>query len=337
MNIQYISLHYIEQESNFIQAIDLEQFIDRIEPLARSIFTEILESKNKRSFKLPEYDITLVTEFRKILRGNEDQKKQATFNISKKLLDKEILAQEQIKAIAKIPKGSVFLIIIEHEHELYLVINKTDLDRFTDEVDFEIKRGIPENKKTYKAFLAKIVNEQLIQLYVFDSSKRLASYWWSDFLDLNPIHEDAHNTEKVLGHLVDNIIAPIKKISKEDHRILRNATIGYFRSNESFDLESYKSSVIDNYIPENENVDIKKCSRRIERMYSIDKFDTTFNIVPDKINKKASYTVDLTPKLTLLVKDHLTSIEESKIQAFQEDGRKWIKIETEEGYNQFNK
>lgn len=337
MNIRYISLHYIEQESNFIQAIDLGQFIHRIEPLARSIFTEIFESKNKRSFKLPEYDITLVTEFRKIIKGDENQRKQAAFNISKKLLDKEIIAQQQIKAIAKIPKGSVFLIIIEHEQNRYLVINKTDLDRFTDEIDFEIKRGIPENKKTYKAFLAKIVKDKLDQLYVFDSSKRLASYWWSDFLDLNPIHEDAHNTEKVLGYLVDHIIAPIKKISKEDHRILRNATIGYFRSNDSFDLESYKSAVIDNYIPENKNVDIQKYSEKIDKMYSIDKFDTTFNIVTDKINKKASYTVDLTPKLTLLVKDHLTSIEENKIQSFQEDGKKWIKIETEEGYNQFKK
>ena len=218
----------------------------------------------------------------------------------------------------------------------YFIITKTDHDVFLDEIELTTRKGIPLNKKTYKSYYCELENNQPINSCVYDPSGRSAQYWWKEYLDLELCISDADNTIKVLDHLIEKVILPIKTKSPDDYRILRADTIGYFRSNNEFHLSNYMSSVWENYKPVLDGLDLGRSLRKLDKMTESEKFDTSFSIKHDQINKRIKQQVKLSAKMELRITEHMDYEElKNNIKPVHDGEGKWLKIRTELGYEHF--
>jgi hypothetical protein len=65
-------------------------------------------------------------------------------------------------------------------------------------------------------------------------------------------------------------------------------------------------------------------------------FDQTFGIVKSEIKARFMKSIDLTDKITLKLREDIDNLEKV-ITSVMYDGKKCIRIETEQGYNYFRK
>lgn len=337
MNIRNAFLHHIEQSLDTIDSVDLTQHYDDIEPIVQSILDEILSGKNKRACLIPS-DSTFLSG---IIEGIENesieiQRSAATMS-AERLLRKEKDAQEQYGSITQIPKGSLFHLLVEQDDKMYFIITKTDHDKFLDEKELLTRRGIPLNKKTYKSFYCNIVDGQLINGFIYDSSGRSARYWWEGYLDVQLCNSDAKNTELVLNYLINNVISSIKVKSPDDYRVLRDNTIYYFRSHQEFNLSAYLNNVWEHYSPLLEDLSLERSKEKVRNMSENKKFDTSFSIIPASINRRVKRSIQLAPKLKLQLDDMNFEEEKDVIFAYANEHGKWIRIKTDVGYDYFKR
>lgn len=337
MNIIKAFLHHIEQSLNLVEIVDLTQHYNDIEPIVQSILDEIFSGKNKRACLIPPDNKVLSTIVEGIENNSiETQNRSATMS-AERLLRKEKDAQEQYSSITQIPKGSLFHLLVEDNGKIYFIITKTDHDKFLDERELLTRRGIPLNKKTYKSFYCEIIDNQLINAFIYDPSGRSARYWWEGYLDVQLCNSDAKNTERVLTYLIDKIIFSVKVKSPDDFRVLRDNTIYYFRSHEEFNLSEYLQHVWEYYTPILEGLPLEKCKEKVNRMSDNKNFDTSFSIVPASINRRVKRNIPLSPKLKLQIDDMSFQEEKSIILPFVDDKGKWIRIKTDSGYDYFKR
>jgi hypothetical protein len=337
MDIQKAFLHHIEQSSNELFSVDIDSHYKDIEPIVESIIDDVFEGKNKRACVIPPDNEMLYELIRAIKSENVDIQKASVLKSANRLLRKERDAQEQYASITQIPKGSLFHLLVEHDGKIYFIITKTDHDKFLDERELSTRRGIPLNKKTYKSFYCELINDQLINAYIYDPSGRSARYWWEGYLDVVLSNSDAQNTEMVLSHLLEKIIYPIRVKSPDDYKTLRDSTITYFRSHEVFNLSEYVTQVWEHYIPILDGISLTKIREKIEKMSKNEKFDTSFTIVPSSINRRVKRNVQLTPKMKLHMDDMTFQEENDTVVAFVDERGKWIKIKTDSGYEYFRR
>ncbi|UBD76213.1 nucleoid-associated protein [Parabacteroides goldsteinii] len=337
MEIQKAFLHHIEQSLNELFSVDIDSHYKDIEPIVKSIIDEIFEGKNKRACAIPPDNNTLGELVKAISSSDIEAQKTAVLISSQRLLRKERDAQEQYGAITQIPKGSLFHILVEHNQKIYFIITKTDHDKFLDESELETRRGIPLNKKTYKSFYCEVIDGQLVDAYIYDPSGRSARYWWEGYLDVVLCNSDAQNTEKVLNHLLEKIIYPIRAKSPDDYKTLRDSTITFFRSHQEFSLSEYLVHVWEHYVPISEGLSLDKYKDKVNRMSDNKKFDTSFTIIASSINRRVKRNVQLTPKMKLHIDDMTFQEEKDIVVPFTDDKGKWIKIKTDSGYEYFRR
>src|SRR5690606_20805661 len=129
------------------------------------------------------------------------------------------------------------------------VITEADHNQFLDEIDFTLKNGLPWEKRIFKAFLARFNAENPTEIFVYDTTNRMARYWWDNYLELEEKYTDTHNTKTSLEIFDRKVFNPMKKKHPADRTILRNATIGFFRNQQEFELDRYLENVLNNYEP----------------------------------------------------------------------------------------
>lgn len=337
MNIRKAFLHHIEQSLNTIDAVDLTEHYSDIEPIVQSILNEIFSGKNKRACLIPP-DNRLLSAIVEGIENDIVEIQNSSVTISaERLLRKEKDAQELYGSITQIPKGSLFHLLVEDDGKTYFIITKTDHDKFLDERELLTRRGIPLNKKTYKSFFCEIVDNQLINAFIYDPSGRSARYWWEGYLDVQLCNSDAKNTEKVLTHFIDKIIFSVKVKSPDDYRVLRDNTIYYFRSHEEFNLSEYLQHVWEHYTPILEGLSLDRCKDKVNKMSENKNFDTSFSIIPASINRRVKRNIPLSPKLKLQIDDMSFQEEKSLIIPLKNEDGKWIQIKTDSGYDYFKR
>ncbi len=337
MNIEKAFLHHIEQSFNELVCVDIDSHYVEIEPIVQSVVDEIFEGKNKRACIIPPENRMLSELTAQINDTDVTVQKSAVFINAERLLRKERDAQNQYGSITQIPKGSLFHLLVRHNGKIYFIITKTDHDKFLDENELSTRRGIPLNKKTYKSFYCEIIDGQLNNAFIYDPSGRSARYWWEGYLDVVLCNSDAQNTEKVLSHLIEKIIYPIKVKSPDDYKTLRDGTINYFRSHEVFNLSEYLLHVWELYTPILANLSLDKYKNKINEMSSNRKFDTSFTIIAASINRRVKKNIQLTPKMKLHIDDMTFQEEKNLVSTFANADGKWIQIKTDIGYEYFKR
>lgn len=335
MNITFTSLHQIDHSSDEIKEIDI---LTQSADLARytdRLINEITSSTNKRQFEFKSDTTEVRIALSKYLAENFEEAAEINSN---RLLDVEKVAQSKIAHLDKvIQKGSLFQAVLSGSDSTTIIISKADHNQFLDEVDFTLKNGLPWEKRIFKAFLVEFQGNNPINIYVYDTTNRMARYWWDSYLELEEKFTDTHNTKTSLDVLDKKVFNKIKKEFPADHTILRNSAIGYFRNKEEFELGEFLDETLREYRPVDPNFPKDKTISTIEELPEKWGFDSRFGIKKEEIKKRQVNKIPLSEKIELVLKDHIDDLSNIITSEQDVEGNKYIKIKSDSGYERFKK
>ena len=335
MDITFTSLHLIDHSIDNINEIDISTQSEDLGRYIDKLIIEITASTIKRQFKFK----SDTTEVRIALSKYLDENFEDAAKInSNRLLDVEKLAQSKIAHLGKvIQKGSLFQAVLSDNGFTTIIISKADHNQFLDEVDFTLKNGLPWEKRIFKAFLVRFKENNPVSIYVYDTTNRMARYWWDSYLELEEKFTDTHNTKTSLDVLDKKVFNKIKNKFPTDHTILRNSTIGYFRNNIEFDLGEFLKATFREYRPVDSNFPMEIIISNIEALPEKWNFDSRFSIKKEEIKKRQVNKISLTEKIDLVLKDYIKDINKIITPEMDFEGNKYIKIKSDSGYERFKK
>jgi hypothetical protein len=335
MNIIGTSIHQINHLTEEVVKIDTSAQDNQLNDYIKNILAEINKIENKRLFKFSSETSEVRGSLKDML--NNDFDKGAKTN-AERLLRIELEAQEKIKQLpVEIQKGILLQVCIEHDDKINIILTKADHGEYLDEADFQLRSGLALKRKIFKTIVIEIKNEEIDSIFVSDTNTSMSKYWWRDYLELTEVYTDAHNTTTSLDMLDLKILNPIKNKYKADHTILRNSIIGYFRNKEEFDMSCFIESTLQNYTPVDENLDIEKIIEKVKALPQKYKFDTKFTIEKTEIKKRKIQSImKLNESIDLILNDHIENLGDLIQSYSDEEGNKYVKIKSIEGYERFN-
>jgi hypothetical protein len=333
IGIQFTSLDHVDHDANKLTKISIDNESKALGEYIERLVVDIKQRNSKRSFKFSSETTEVRLAIHQMINGNFEIASKIN---SQRLLNVEISTQETMNKLGvTLQKGSLFQTVINVDDEIkMIIIGKADHNEFLDADDMEIHNGLPWKKKIFKSFMAMTDYEgNVLKVFVSDTSSAITKYWWSDFLELTEVRTDSHNTKKFLEIVDRKVFNPMKKEFPADHTILRNSLIGYFRSNDSFDLDDLHDSIFDNYVSTNDKLDLDKISKKIKEIPDKYNIDSSFDIDKKEINKRSVNSITLNEGIELILKG---APDLSNIKPFKdEEGNKFIQIKSDEGFNRF--
>lgn len=303
-----------------------------------TLVTKIYEGE-KRRFKFDSDTCEVIALVREIT--NHTNREACALRIAERLLQKEKCAQQKMAHLVEIQKGALFQILTEYEGKPAYLLAKVEHEEILDEFDMEKHSGLPFNKQIFKTcFITFDDDSQVLDVLVSDNKrKKISDYWSYDFLEVREMTTNEHNT-RVAFQILDAYVAKLKKKHPADYIYIRNNLVGYFRTTETFSFGDMVERVVGSYEPEDTNLDINKFRTGLEAIPSKIKdetfFEQTFGIVKSVITAKFKKSIDLTDKITLKLREDIDNLEKV-ITSVIYDGKKCIRIETEQGYDYFKK
>lgn len=330
MDIKFTSLHHINRDfnkpkkQNIETSIVLEQYIEKL-------FKEIDDPKKmKQSFLFMSDKNEVRSALQDLVQG-VDQDKNAQI-IAQRLLNKEIEAQnglDQKKLKQTILKGSLFTVLVKFKSEDRLLICKADHNEFLDENSFTLRSGLPWNKKIFKAVII-IIKDDKVQKEVDVIDPNHSKYWYKEFLELRKKHTDKHNTETSMDIIDKKVFSGMRSRHPADYWILRNSFVGYFRSQESFEIENFISSLFENYEPEDKTLKIDTIVAKVRKIAREEDFDSSFTISKSDIKKRTiRKTIKITDAIELSINYDIPNFQQAIRSGENDDGQKYIQILTE--------
>jgi len=329
MEIKSIFLHHIDVKADLVTPIEIKEDFDDLNTYVETLVADILENPNRRFYNWKDGD-TQVKNSLTHIKNNSDKIESYVLNNSKRLLEKEVKAQEAVNRMdTEIQRGSLLHIAIESEGTHKTIICKVEHDEVVSEISFTLIRGLNTRKKLFKALLVFYnQNGEITHNYVYD--KKPTKYWWDEFLELEPIITDEDNTEKSLNE-IDKCLSRYRKNYYVDYLILRNSFLGHFRNREAFNFTDLVNDIFQDYTPLNEDFPREKLLKSINKLPEKNIFDTTFKIVKKKINKRQKTSIRLAGNLYLNINDFVDNLK-NLIELEHTKGNKYVRIKSEEGY-----
>src|SRR5690606_18046834 len=122
---------------------------------------------------------------------------------------------------------------------------------------------------------------------IIDSNKSNdTQYWKNDFLNIQPIKNEYHQTNQFLGiakHFVTKQLSEVFEVSKTDQIDFLNRSVDYFKNNETFKKQDFENEVFgDDSIVES----FRDFSKNYEDKNEI-KIEDSFPISPQAVKKQA--------------------------------------------------
>lgn len=333
MEIKFTSLHQIDHHLNSVGEIDIQNQSQDLKNYTQRLITEITEGTSKRKFKFRRDTTEVRAVLGQFLDGNYVGKN-ANAN---RLLDVEKTTQAAIAHLGvEIQKGSLFQAHIESEGSTIIVISKADQIQFLDEDDFNLKSGLPYEKKIFKAFLVRFEGGEAKETYVYDTTTRLATYWWDTFLELDEVYTSVYNTKTALKLLDSKVLNSIKKNYPADHTRIRNKAIGYFQSQAHFEMDIFLETTLNNYTPVAADFSKASIIEKVKNLPERYNFDSQFPIAEDQVtSRKVKSKINLTDKVDLIIKENVPELENTIAGYLDNENRKYIIIRTDTGYEHF--
>ncbi len=321
------------------QEVSLQEFAenDNVNTYIMELLQNVSDDEGDREYLFEESSLTMKTYLDQFINGEE--RDITSRNIANRLLQKETTAQEK-RAHLKYPiqKGMLIISYVQMtEFENKIVISKADYNEFIEELTGNLSSGLPTKKKIFKAFIANVSNNgednEITKLVTFDSNTTKASYWTKNFLELEEVRDDEKNTLTAYNAVKRDILNPLrkKKEYKADWLCLSNATIAYFRGEGEFDIVHYRDSIIGNYQPMEDSLEIDKLKEKISKLPEKYKFDNKFSKKPGVVKDRFKNTIKLSEEMDLIIK-HDVANPKRTFKAYTNEGRKYIAILSDEGY-----
>ncbi len=334
MTVEYLKLIKIDHENNVVQEEPLNNE-GNVRDYVMDIITQITDNAGERRYEFKDDELTMKTWIGHIV--NNDERDDYATTIANRLLEKENAAQLRYHTITDIQKGILLIAYCKMtDIEYKLVICKADYTEFIEETTGEKKNGLPTKKKIFKSFAANItVNAGTYsfgEMVSFDVNSKQSKYWYDEFLDLKALHDNAENTERAFNYLKSKILKQVWRKSKSDYLVLWNSTVAYMRSEGEFSMEHYADNILAVYKPEENSLDMNELANKAKTLPAQHDFDSRFEKVPSKITAKIKNEIKLTNDITLLLKQDIPHIERTIVPHEEEDGTKYVMIQSEDGY-----
>lgn len=301
------------------------------------IIDKILDKEGDREYEFEETLMTTKNCLEKLIKQSDEKYiEQECNNLAAKLLKVENDTQIKIQQLGSEIQKGVLLIARKYlnNNKIKIIIAKADYLDFLKETSGEKTSGLPIKKRIFKSFILDCTFENNLIFYnrmtTFDSNTTLANYWWKNFLELRELRSDEDNTKIAFDSINNKILEQVKKNSKPDYLILWNTTLKYFKSAGEFDINYYAETVIGSYVPSG-NIKIETLKNKILELPKTSHFDNKFQKIPTKIRKRIKTEVKLTNEIDLIIKDDIPNLDQT-IKPHEENGKKYLMIQTEEGY-----
>mgnify|MGYP003610345762 CR=1 FL=1 len=336
MDITDIKIFRIDFHQSSVDTIDQAEFPADFTTYLEGLINLMTSGVSGRTFRFDRDTTEVRGQLGEIMEGNDFSVIATT--IATRLLSIEQKAQEQIAHMGtEIQKGIIVQALINDNDVSKFVICKADHNEFLNEISFTLSRGLPIKKKIFKGFICSLYsNKTLRDNLVYD--QQLSKYWGNDFLELTKVHSDEDNTQNAFDAIDKSVLIKLKSKHPQDYMHLSNSNIQYFRGNENFDMNNYIASMFDNYLPFDDTLDMEKVKKEVRDLPTKSKkqFDEQFPIIKKQIKKRFIKDVSLTPQIELHFKEEIPDLENVVTAVIDDDGTKYVRVKSEQGYKYFN-
>lgn len=343
LQIISVSLFKMDIETSDIEKVDIGEDRNDLSDYLRELLGELSSGDNKRSFEFSRNTTEVYTCLESISKNHDSLLGDSGKAVASRLLNVEVETDKKYGHLSKnnkgthVNKGSFIQFLYKEDSVSKYLGVKVEHQEFIDEKNFKKLLGLGVDNKIYKAFRTVFNNNTPSNVDVYDSQKKIAKYWWYDFLELSEIRTDSFNTKEACKETIRKI-NKIKRLDSNDYRELRNAVIVAFKQQGSMNYIEFVVDVIESYTSENDEVNkaIKSISSELKKLPRNNKFDNVFDLDPSSVPyRKRNY--NLAEGITLSIDEALDD-SDSKIWSEQtSSGEKLVVIKSAEGYENFTK
>lgn len=297
------------------------------------LIAHINSNQNVRAYKTTSNSTEVISCVLDILNNKDSSELFEHKNnlIADRLLRKEIEAQSHVGRMnINVRIGSLIqALLFDQDSETYqYLFAKVEHSEFVDDSDYSFKTGFSKDKKTiWKSCLINLFNPvaEIFDVKIYSDTK--AKYWSVDFLELVELINDEPNTVSSFKAIEGFLNRNVKRASKQDYVVIRNAFISYMKSNEHIDYKTMVDTVLENYVPY--DLDKERLDEYRNKLYDLPNkkgFDFQFNSIPTAINARIGKIYKVTTGIEVKITDSIPDIKET-IKAFQaENGVRYLKI-----------
>lgn len=263
---------------------------------------------------------------------DSDVPDQRANSIALKLLDTEKNAQEKVKGVSTIQKGSIIQALIKNAGDYCYVIAKVEHTEWIDGETFKKNFGFPgENKRVWKSAVLPltIVNHEVsfgkVKCYVNTQAK----YWTESFLEVEQAKDDKTNTVAVFK-TIDKALKPLKKTSPSDFYNLKNSATHELQIEQDINYPDMVSRLLDNYQSNDDSVNVDGIKGELLSAMEQGRFDSQFHTDPKAIKRGKKISIPVSPTVDIVIKAAQDNWRDEFMSHETVDGKKYIMIRCED-------
>lgn len=299
------------------------------------LIKDIVANKRSQNFK-----IDTDGEVGKLVYGltSADFQTNAT-KLTGKLLECEVKLQGDLGKFTTVRSGSLFCCHFKLKDEICVLIVKVDHADFLNEDTMIKAAGLPSKHRAQKCAIFRVTETGLSEsVIIMDSSTSITEYWWQTYLTLTALSCPQINTLRAFTAVEELLANKVKPKSKSDYWTLRNALVGYFTTRPQCSYPDMVDELFGAYKPDSLDVSMPELitAANFFPTRKIDGFDTHFELTPSVINAKIKRQIKLSPNVDLRINGEVDDIKNFFATGI-ENGRKFLKIYSDEGYTAFNR
>lgn len=337
-----VAFYHVDVENKTLEPIGLDNSAYDFDVYLKDLLEEVEKKKQKRAYRSERETTEFWNGLKSFYDAGELPENSYAEALAKRLLQKEINADVRYGHLGKpgeghIKKGSFLQFLFKRdENDISYLGVKLEHESFLDESDFIKKVGLAVANKVYKA--CKVSFDESgnpFGFFIYDTNSKPSVYWWKDFLELKELKNDSYNTRTASEEVV-RVLSRYKKKHPADYTILRNSTIAAFRQQGEMDYIDFVDKVFKNYEPQDPELQNKlpEIISKLEALPNEKDFDTQFGLIPSEVPFKQT-KVALSKEISLSIKDGIESLEDKVWSERSDSGRKFVVIESPEGFAKF--
>lgn len=341
MNIIHKRMHHIDFESE--EVLDVPISSDDALEFINNVIKETLSNNSTRKYLTKSNNTEVISFINSMIlceRNNDniDSGEVAvaisiddiTRRISERLMESEVSAQLSIESMGRsLRKGSLIQALVNLENSYRYVLIKIDHSLYLDTKNLKKSIGLPLEEKILKSCVIDYnESNEITDINLYDSTKKMANYWWNGLLELKPASKDDINTKTAFRKINVLIDKEIGESCPADATMLINRSKGYFDSKSQFDIDDFINTVVGDYNSvKDESIFNENKSELKEKIKNLatKHFDGQFNIDIAVINKVKSNVYKIDDRISLTLNGKIEALRD-KIVGEQEDGRWTLKI-----------
>ncbi len=261
---------------------------------------------------------------------------------AEKLLEVEIEVQKNIDHLKHdVREGCLLQVVYKNNSALSIAVLKIDDNTFLDAEVMALKTGLPLNTRMQKVALVKFKEDgEVDSLLLSDTNPKISTYWRKDFLEAVEVRDSSVNTRLAFDAIDRLLKRRIQRKSTQDFYFLRNQLILDFREG-SFDFTQLVDK-FEKYSPVSPNLDKPFMAKFIAELQGLPhtpnkEFDTQFDIAENVITAKIANRIMIDDIFELKVKKPIEDLKNKFGVGEDSDGRKYVKLYSDEGYETFMK